>query len=72
MCLKVIKDSTTPKLLHLLTMIFESLKVIKDSTTPKPYRSSADRHKCLKVIKDSTTPKRISLILAIPIGFKSN
>ena len=36
-CLKVIKDSTTPKLLKMISyMLLLSLKVIKDSTTPKP------------------------------------
>ena len=34
-CLKVIKDSTTPKPDGLYKYIFAGLKVIKDSTTPK-------------------------------------
>ena len=37
--LKVIKDSTTPKLKNQLFWILKGLKVIKDSTTPKlPFR----------------------------------
>ena len=35
-CLKVIKDSTTPKREELIKEKSLCLKVIKDSTTPKP------------------------------------
>ena len=35
-CLKVIKDSTTPKRTRALSVSTYGLKVIKDSTTPKP------------------------------------
>ena len=36
LCLKVIKDSTTPKQIDFVIGLNQSLKVIKDSTTPKP------------------------------------
>ena len=36
-CLKVIKDSTTPKQTGYKSGVNDGLKVIKDSTTPKPF-----------------------------------
>ena len=56
--LKVIKDSTTPKLKVAKGKDIDSLKVIKDSTTPKLHRVMLMVIISLKVIKDSTTPKR--------------
>ena len=56
--LKVIKDSTTPKLYKLFVVFSPCLKVIKDSTTPKLNWWSTKCYSCLKVIKDSTTPKQ--------------
>ena len=56
-CLKVIKDSTTPKQKCEVLIDKRRLKVIKDSTTPKQKVELLLDNRRLKVIKDSTTPK---------------
>ena len=68
--MKVIKDSTTPKLAEVVATRPLRLKVIKDSTTPKQKITDLPLFKSLKVIKDSTTPKLAEIVATRPLRLK--